>query len=161
MKNVPTLISRRTPLLLVALSTVLLSGCVERSLLIRTEPAGARVFLNGQDRGVTPAKIPFDFYGTWDLQIRMEENELRGSRSLKPIREKVRLDRPWHQVFPFDFFTEILWPGTLSVEHVLDYTFEPQDLDALRDSFHEAARNEGVQPPLGQPSPSTGSGEGQ
>ena len=117
-----------------------------------------RVFLNGQDKGITPAKIPFDFYGTWDLQIRMEENELRGSRSLKPIREKVRLDRPWHQMFPFDLFTEILYPGTLQVEHVLEYTFEPQDLDALRDAFDEAARQEGVQPPLENKS-ATGSGD--
>ena len=148
MKIVPSPCFRQIPLLLLAISAILLPGCVERSLLIRTEPAGARVFLNGQHKGITPAKIPFDFYGTWDLQIRMEENELRGSRSLKPIREKVRLDRPWHQVFPFDLFTEVLYPGTLQVEHVLEYTFEPQDLDALRDSFHEAAKREGVQPPL-------------
>ena len=107
MKIVPSPCFRRIPLLLLAISAILLPGCVERSLLIRTEPAGARVFLNGQDKGITPAKIPFDFYGTWDLQIRMEENELRGSRSLKPIREKVRLVRPWHQMFPFDLFTEI------------------------------------------------------
>ena len=158
MKIVPSPCFRRIPLLLLAISAILLPGCVERSLLIRTEPAGARVFLNGQDKGITPAKIPFDFYGTWDLQIRMEENELRGSRSLKPIREKVRLDRPWHQMFPFDLFTEILYPGTLQVEHVLDYTFEPQDLDALRDAFHEAARQEGVQPPPENKS-ATGSGD--
>ena len=151
--------SRFIPLLLLILLAPLLSGCVERSLLIRTDPQGARVFLNGQDKGVTPAKIPFDFYGTWDLQIRMEENELRGSRSLKPIREKVRLSRPWHQVFPLDFFSEILWPGTISVEHVLDYTFEPQDLDALRESFHEAARAEGVETPLKETSTATDSGE--
>ena len=159
MKIVPSPCFRRIPLLLLAISTILLPGCVERSLLIRTEPAGARVFLNGQDKGITPAKIPFDFYGTWDLQIRMEENELRGSRSLKPIREKVRLSRPWHQVFPLDFFSEILWPGTISVEHVLDYTFEPQDLDALRESFHEAARAEGVEAPLKETSTATDSGE--
>ena len=158
MKIVPSPCFRRIPLLLLAISTILLPGCVERSLLIRTEPAGARVFLNGQDKGITPAKIPFDFYGTWDLQIRMEENELRGSRSLKPIREKVRLDRPWHQMFPFDLFTEILYPGTLQVEHVLEYTFEPQHLDALRDAFDEAARQEGVQPPLEDKS-ATGSGD--
>ena len=158
MKIVPSPCFRRIPLLLLAISAILLPGCVERSLLIRTEPAGARVFLNGQDKGITPAKIPFDFYGTWDLQIRMEENELRGSRSLKPIREKVRLDRPWHQMFHFHIFTQILYPGTLQVEHVLEYTFEPQDLDALRDAFHEAARQEGVQPPLENKS-ATGSGD--
>ncbi len=159
MNKVMIPVSRFIPLLLLLLSTPLLSGCVERSLLIRTEPQGARVFLNGQDKGVTPAEIPFDFYGTWDLQIRMEENELRGSRSLKPIREKVRLSRPWHQVFPLDFFSEVLWPGTISVEHVLDYTFEPQDLNALRDSFHDAARAEGVETPLGEASKMTEPGE--
>lgn len=158
MKIVSSPIFRRIPLLFLAAAAISLPGCVERSLLIRTEPAGARVFLNGQDKGITPAKIPFDFYGTWDLQIRMEENELRGSRSLKPIRQKIRLDRPWHQVFPLDLFTEVLWPGTIQVEHVLDYTFEPQDLDALRDAFHEAARKEGVQPPLEDAAP-PGSGE--
>ena len=143
-----TPMSRLLPMLLISLSLPLLCGCVERTLQIRTEPEGARVFLNGQDKGVTPATIPFDFYGTWDLQIRMEESELRGARSLKPIREKIRLSRPWHQVFPLDFISEVLWPGTIPVEHVLEYTFEEQNLDDLRDSFHEHAREAGVETPL-------------
>ena len=56
-------------------SVLLCSGCVERALVIRSEPAGARVFIDGIDSGTTPIRVPFDFYGTRDVLVRMEEDE--------------------------------------------------------------------------------------
>ncbi len=143
-----TMPARLGSIFLFGLLTFAATGCVDRSLIIKSDPAGARVFLNGQDKGTTPATIPFDFYGTWDLQIRMEENELRGVRSLKPVRTKIEVSPPWHQRFPLDFFTDVLWPGTIELEHTFQYKLEQQDLDALSDSFRNVAEENGVRLPI-------------
>ena len=131
------------------ISLVLLcSGCVERTLVIRTEPVGARVLIDGIDAGTSPVRIPFDFYGTRDILVRMEEDDKRGERSLAPIRRIVKLTPPWYQRFPLDFISEILWPGKLTVIHEEVFVLEPQDLDALSERFRNSARGFGVASPL-------------
>jgi hypothetical protein len=64
----------RVPLLL-ALSLAL-PGCVERTFVIRSEPEGARVRINGVLQGVTPLEIPFDHYGT--VRLEAEPMDLDG-----------------------------------------------------------------------------------
>jgi len=132
-------------------SVLLCSGCVERALVIRSEPAGARVFIDGIDSGTTPIRVPFDFYGTRDVLVRMEEDEKRGERSLSPIRRNVKLTPPWYQRFPLDFVSENLWPGKLTVIHEEVFVMEPQDLDALSERFRDTARGFGVASPLDDP----------
>ncbi len=130
---------------------LLCSGCVERALVIRSEPVGAKVFIDGIDAGTTPVRVPFDFYGTRDVLVRMEEDEKRGERSLSPIRRIVKLTPPWYQRFPLDFISENLWPGKLTVIHEEVFVMEPQDLDALSERFRDTARGFGVASPLDDP----------
>ncbi|MEC9477385.1 MAG: PEGA domain-containing protein [Planctomycetota bacterium] len=132
-------------------SILLCSGCVERALVIRSEPVGAKVFIDGIDAGTTPVRVPFDFYGTRDVLVRMEEDEKRGERSLSPIRRIVKLTPPWYQRFPLDFISENLWPGKLTVIHEEVFVMEPQDLDALSERFRDTARGFGVASPLDDP----------
>lgn len=139
-----------SPLSLISL-LLLCSGCVERTLVIRSEPVGAKVFIDGIDAGNTPVRIPFDFYGTRDILVRMEEDEKRGERSLAPIRRIVKLTPPWYQRFPIDFVSENLWPGKLEVTHEEVFVLEPQDLDALSERFRNTARGFGVASPLDEP----------
>ena len=40
------------------------SGCVYRRLIVRSDPPGARVLIDGQEVGYTPTGIPFTYYGT-------------------------------------------------------------------------------------------------
>ncbi len=91
----------RPPWLPAALALLLLSltGCVERALLIRSEPAGARVFVDGASLGETPLRMPFDFYGTREVMVRWEPTEL-GETSYAPVTEQVELNAPWYQYFP-------------------------------------------------------------
>ena len=79
-----------------------LCGCVERWLFIRSDPAGARVFVDGRDRGTTPVELPFDHYGTREILLRLKDHD-----SAVHI---VKLDPPWYQWFPIDFVSEHLWP---------------------------------------------------
>ncbi|HIA28532.1 MAG TPA: PEGA domain-containing protein, partial [Planctomycetes bacterium] len=75
---------RILPLLLAATSLLSVTGCVERMMQIRSEPTGAQVFLDGRHIGATPVTVAFDFYGTREVMVRMEETTRRGERSLAP-----------------------------------------------------------------------------
>ena len=53
------------------------AGCVERKFMIRSEPEGARVRVNGVLRGVTPLEIPFNDYGV--VRLETEPLDVDGS----------------------------------------------------------------------------------
>jgi hypothetical protein len=93
------------------------SGCVERRLIVRSEPTGAKVFLDGKPRGETPATIPFTYYGTREVVLRAPKHQVR--------RMTVELAAPWWQWTPLDFVTEILVPWTIEDERVVEAKLEP------------------------------------
>ncbi len=45
------------------------SGCVQRTISITSEPAGALVWLNDEEVGRTPVAVPFKWYGTYDVRL--------------------------------------------------------------------------------------------
>ncbi|MGA1203195.1 MAG: PEGA domain-containing protein [Planctomycetota bacterium] len=147
----------RPPWLPAALALLLLSltGCVERALLIRSEPAGARVFVDGASLGETPLRMPFDFYGTREVMVRWEPTEL-GETSYAPVTEQVELNAPWYQYFPIDLLAEFVWPGTIVDEHLFECTLRPQSLGAMEARFEESARAAGLSFPKDAPAPGDG-----
>lgn len=48
-----------------------LTGCVERVIKVTSDPPGARVWLNDQDLGVTPAQASFTYHGVYDVRLEM------------------------------------------------------------------------------------------
>lgn len=84
-------------------------GCVERQLVLSTEPAGAELFLDGREVGRTergePVVVPFDAYGVRIVTARKP--------GYVPATRRVVLDPPWWQLPPIDLITDILWPGTI------------------------------------------------
>lgn len=126
----------------VAVAVTGLVGCVERKLLVRSDPPGARIFLDGEPQGVTPASIPFTFYGTREVVLR--------APGRKTARVVVPLAPPWYQVMPIDFFAEVLLPVTVVDERLVEAKLEPRgrageaDLEALRRRAEER-REEGAQ----------------
>lgn len=108
---------RAWPLLLLLLSALLSSaGCVERELVVETQPAGAEVFVDGRDVGRTdegaPVRVPFDHYGVVVVVARKPGHV--------PERRRVVLDPPWWQLPPVDLVTDLLWPGTITDERRLE-----------------------------------------
>jgi len=99
----------------VATSTIS-AGCVRRTISITTEPPNARVFLNDQEVGRSPATTDFLWYGDYGVPIRKEGYEtLETNWVIKP---------PWYQQFPLDFFSEVLWPGQLHDNHSQHFVLE-------------------------------------
>ncbi|MCP4593710.1 MAG: PEGA domain-containing protein [bacterium] len=108
----------------------LLTGCVRRSLTVRTAPSGALVYLNDEEVGRSPVTTDFLWYGDYDVILRKE-----GHQTLKT---HAVIRAPWYQVPPLDFFAEALYPGRIHDERFLSFELEPEDLPG-RDELIERA----------------------
>ena len=105
---------------LAALLIVLLAmipACVRRTIKITTEPPNARVFLNDQEIGRSEVTTDFLWYGDYDVTIRKDGYET--------LHTNWTIKAPWYQWVPFDFFSEVLWPGQLHDTHARHFALEP------------------------------------
>ena len=98
-----------------------LCGCVERALVVETDPPGAEVWMDGDLAGLSPVRIPFSHYGTREVVV------VKGGYAI--TREIRSLETPWYERFPLDFFSENLWPWTLTAERYFVYILKPQTVD--------------------------------
>ena len=76
------------------------SGCVERTLVIDSNPTGALVTMNDQEIGRTPLRRDFFLYGNYDTQVRED-----GFETLKTT---THVNPPIYQWIPIDILAEIL-----------------------------------------------------
>ena len=105
-------------LFLLCVLLVVVAGCVERKLTINTNPAGAQVFLNDEEIGVSPVTASFNWYGDYNITIRKQ-----GCETLQTHR---KLQAPWYDLFPFDFLTQILYPGRIVDSYEWSFDLKPQ-----------------------------------
>ena len=104
---------------LLVVSAILLGGCVERTLTIRTQPDNALVTLNDEQIGQSPVTTSFQWYGDYRVHITKE-----GYQSLDTHRD---LKAPWYDYFPFDFVAQILTPARIQSDY--EWTFELEPLE--------------------------------
>ena len=93
------------------------------------------MWLNGREAGKTPLEITFNYYGTRDVELRLDGHEV--------VHEHVAVPAPWYQYFPFDLFTDLLWPWTIEDEHEASFALEPyraEDPDAREEILERADR---------------------
>ncbi len=114
-------------------------GCVERTVSINSEPEGAAVFLNDTEAGLTPVKVPFTWYGDYDIVIRKE--------GYKTIHTHHRVQAPWYE-WPFiDVVSECLVPFTIHDDHTIDtYVLETYEAPTHEELLQraEALRGEAL-----------------
>jgi len=103
--------------LALALSLLLLAGCVERRLFLKSDPPGAEVSVNGQPVGLAPVSVPFVTYGYYEIVM-----SAPGHHRLSRV---VEVSPPWWQYVPFDFFVEMIWPFTVTDERQIAFSLEP------------------------------------
>ena len=106
-------------------SVLLLAGCVRQTLVVRSNPPGARVFVNGALAGQTPVTTNFMWYANYDIHVERE--------GYLPVDERQAVRAPWYMWIPVDLFSEAL-PLRIADERAFSY-----DLIAAAD---------GVGPPL-------------
>jgi hypothetical protein len=96
---------------LLMLATAAVGGCVERTMTINTDPQGARVVINDEEVGVSPAKVSFLWYGDYDIILR--------KRGYETVKTHHRLNAPWYQVPPVDLVAETMIIGTIHDDRVV------------------------------------------
>lgn len=89
---------RYCSLIVIVCLCVLSLGCVERRLLITSEPAGALVYLNDQEVGRTPLEVPFTWYGTYDVRLERE--------GYQTLDTQQTAEQPWWEKPGPDLFAE-------------------------------------------------------
>ncbi|MBX3394237.1 MAG: PEGA domain-containing protein [Phycisphaerae bacterium] len=119
---------------------LIICSCVERTVTINTEPQGATVVLNDQEVGQSPVRVPFTWYGDYDIIIRKDGH--------KTLSTHHRLNAPWYQWPLIDLVSECLVPFTIRDDQVIDtFVLEPAEVptkdDLLRRS--EELRTRAIQ----------------
>ena len=137
------------------------AGCVKRSLLIKSDPPGATAFINDREVGPTPVTVPFYHYGHREVRLEMDGRET--------LTEDVQIKAPIYQIWPIDFFYDVLSPKTYYDRRQVSFTLEPRQpvdeeklLERGNDIRQEMIRQTGgtpVEDSTEQPSPSPTDGK--
>ena len=98
--------------------TFCLSGCVQRRLIVKTQPEGAFVSVGNQPVGYSPVSVPFTYYGTREFKI-----EKDGYQTIN-VQERIR--PKWYLTFPISFFTENFSPREIRDQRIFDFQMQPK-----------------------------------
>lgn len=121
----------RTLLLLAAAAALAAPGCVHRKLVIRSQPEGAIVTLDGVELPTpTPVEVESPFDGTHRVMLAAPGYEV--------LEGTAHVDARWHDWFPLDVFAEFLWPGT--IEDVREFSFDVRSYGDRTRAYTEAER---------------------
>ena len=93
---------------IIVLVGLLAPGCVERTIHITSDPAGALVHLNDEEVGRTPVSVPFLFYGTYDVRLEHE--------GYKPLWTTQKTNAPWWETPGPDLIAEAI-PNAKAEQH--------------------------------------------
>ena len=102
------------------------SGCVTRSITVKTDPSNALVYIDNELVGESPVTVPFTYYGTRKIMIERKDEDGGLTHERTVVFEKIKA--PVYEVFPLDFFSELVWPLKLKDDQILSYNlveFEP------------------------------------
>lgn len=107
----------KTRLTIALFLTILpLAGCVSQKMAIRSDPPGARVFWNGEEKGVTPCEFDFLWYGHHKVTLEKE-----GYERLTAV-EDVKC--PPYLYVPVDLAVALI-PANITDRQELSYTLTP------------------------------------
>ncbi|MFH0962674.1 MAG: PEGA domain-containing protein [Planctomycetota bacterium] len=109
------------PALVGVLAAVLLAGtgCVKRSLLVKSDPPGAAVFIDDKEVGTTPVTVPFYHYGYREVRLEKDGYETKT--------EIVRIKAPASEVYPLDFFADVLLPTTIYDRRQVSFSLDERE----------------------------------
>ncbi|UCD74491.1 MAG: PEGA domain-containing protein [Phycisphaerales bacterium] len=122
-----------------------LTGCVQRTINITSEPPGALVWLNDREVGRTPLDVEFLYYGTYDVRLVKEGYEplLTKGEANAPLWDLPGLDLA-AEVAPVRLHSNIEWHyELLPVENDPDALIERAQQMRARSAEAETADEPG------------------
>jgi hypothetical protein len=123
------------PLALLGLTCGLcMSGCLERTITVTSEPPGALVTLNSVEVGRTPVTTAFTYYGVYDVRLSREGYE--------PVWTKKKAAAPLYEYPPVDLVASAM-PADIRTRLTWHFVLTPQvtaDAPAAEASLVERAR---------------------
>jgi hypothetical protein len=138
--------SARWCVLAVPLLLALLSGCVERTMVITSEPFGAIVF---DERNVplsaTPADKSFTYYGKYRFTL------VKDGYETLIVEESVIA--PWYEWGPLEFISENLIPWTVRDVHRFHYKLQPVRIIPTRQVLEQGMPLRDKSKTIGEPLP--------
>ena len=78
------------------------TGCMQRRITIRTNPPGALVYMDDVEIGHSPVSQYITHYGTRTIRVEKDRYQT--------VEIQQRIDAPWYQIPPLDFFSELFYP---------------------------------------------------
>jgi hypothetical protein len=142
------------------------AGCVERRMIVRSNPPGALLYVDDKEIGMTPCATSFTYYGKRKFRLVKD-----GYETMTELRW---IPPPWYEYPPLDFVSENFVPGNIRDNRVVEFQMVPQAVvpteqllsraEELRRGSHAAAAapgaagvppasGTGVLPPVSQPLP--------
>ncbi len=106
------------------------SGCVERRMIIRTNPPGALAYVDDNEVGLTPVAISPIYYGS--RKIRLVKDGCETQEFIQSV------PPPWYEIPPLDFFSENVVPGKIRDVRTYDYQLYPQTVVPQEDLLTRA-----------------------
>ena len=125
----------RAATLAAAAALAALTGCLERTVTVTSEPPGAVVTMNNVEVGRTPVTTAFRYYGTYDVRLKKEGYE--------PVWTPMKASAPLYEYPPIDLAAEAL-PVDIStnLHWHFDLTAQPPSGDpAAEDALISRARD--------------------
>jgi len=107
---------RNIAIIAAAVLGALLSGCMHRRMTIHSNPAGARVLVDGRDIGLTPVSMDYTYYGTRQITLIKDGYETR--TIMQPMQ------KPWYQYFPLEFISDNFLPFKVTNRHFFEYDLQ-------------------------------------
>ena len=103
------------------LALTTLVACVQRRIVITSDPPAAAVMLNDTDVGLTPLEVDFTYFGVYDVQIRRPGYE--------PLLTTAHARAPWYETPGVDIISQAIPPTDRTVIR-WHFVLEPIDADA-------------------------------
>jgi hypothetical protein len=83
------------------------------------------VYIDDKLIGESPVTMPFTFYGTRKIMIERKDEDGVLTHERTIAFEKIKA--PVYEIFPLDFFSELVWPFKIKDDQVLSYNLVELD----------------------------------
>jgi hypothetical protein len=100
----------------IAILALSMTGCVHRSLTVKTEPPGAKVYINDELKGTSPLTYDFLWYGWYRVTLR--------KKGYQRLDDHRKIQAPAYLWMPLDLAMQLM-PFPVRDDRTWEYALTP------------------------------------